>query len=163
DWGNIIDIQGFAGNFYLLDNLKNQIWKYVPVGSGFSDKSTYLNSGVVADFSGVQRFLIDSSIWILKSGSEIDRFTAGSPDSFDVGGLDKNIQNITSFFVSSRTDNIYLLDAPNSRIVVLKKNGQYVSQLQGEKFKDAADFIVDEPSKKLYLLENNKIYIIDLQ
>ncbi len=163
DWGNIIDIQGFAGNFYLLDSLKNQIWKYVPVGSSFSDKNTYLNSGVVANFSDAQRFLIDSSIWVLRSNSEIDRFTAGSPDSFNVGGLDKNIQNISAFFISSDTDNIYILDSFNSRIVVLKKSGQYVSQLQGDKFKDASDFVVDEQGKKLYLLENNKIYVIDLQ
>lgn len=163
EWGNIIDIQGFAGNFYLLDNLKNQIWKYVPTGSSFSDKNTYLNSGVVADFSNAKRFLIDSSVWILKSNDEIDRFTAGSPDNFDVGGLDKNIQKISSFFVSSDTDNIYIMDSSNSRIVVLKKNGQYVSQIQGDKFSDASDFLVDEQNKKLYLLENNKIYVIDLQ
>ena len=37
DWGNIQDLAGFASNIYLLDSLNNQIWKYVPTTSGYSD------------------------------------------------------------------------------------------------------------------------------
>jgi hypothetical protein len=162
DWGEIKDVVGFGGNFYLLDNIKNQIWKYTPTDSGYSDKIPYLKSDTKVDFSTAKRMLIDSSVWVLHSDNNIDRFTEGSPDSFSVGGLDKPIENISAFFVSSDTDNLYLLDSTNSRLVVLTKSGQYVSQLTGDKFKDAQDLVVDEPAKKVYLLENNKIYQISL-
>lgn len=162
DWGEITDIEGFGGNIYLLDNIKNQIWKYIGTNSGYSDKNNYLRAGVKADFSGAKKILIDSSVWVLGQNSQLDRFTAGSPDSYSVGGLDKPITNLTDFFISDKTTNMYLLDSGNSRLVVTDKSGKYLSQYTGDKFKSASDFVVDESGKKIYLLVSNKIYSIDL-
>lgn len=161
DWGRIADILGFGGNVYLLDSIKNQVWKYLPTASAYSDKISYLRDK--ADFSSAKRMMIDSSVWILKSGGEIDKYTQGVADNFNIGGLDKPIKDTSSFFVSSDTDNVYLVDAPNSRVLILKKDGAYVSQIIGDKFSDASDLMIDEKGKKLYLLEQNKIYQIDLK
>ncbi|MDO8498574.1 MAG: hypothetical protein Q7S44_02205, partial [bacterium] len=47
EWGQIADIYGFAGNIYLLDKNNpstgsGQIWKYLPIATGYSDKREYL-------------------------------------------------------------------------------------------------------------------------
>ncbi len=161
-WGRIVDIYGFAGNAYLLDSIQNQVWKYIAGASGYSDKNQYLTSQK-ADFSGAKRMQIDSSVWVLKSGPEILRFTTGAVDSFNVSGLDQPIKDISAFFVSDETDNLYIIDPPNSRLVVLTKNGKYQSQYVGDKFKSADDLVVDEKGKKIYLLEGGKIYQLDLR
>lgn len=163
DWGKIVDIYGFGSNFYLLDIIKNQIWKYVPVASGYSDKQEYIKEGQNLDLVDAKRFHIDSSIWILKSGEEILKLTQGAKDNFSITNLDSPFSNITGFFISDKTESIYILDSGNFRLVAVSKNGDYQNQYQGEKFKTVSDLVVDEENKKIYLLEGNKIYQIDLK
>lgn len=168
DWGNIVDIAGFAGNVYALDSgnpstSSGQIWKYLVTSSGFGDKKEYLSSGVKADFSNALRMQIESSIYVLKQGGEILRYTKGASDNFSIGGLDKGIKDPKSIFVSSDTDNFYVLDSGNSRLVVLTKLGAYKSQYQAKEFGEASDLVVDEKGKKVYLLLGSKIYSMDLK
>ncbi len=162
EWGEIADIYGFAGNVYLLDK-SGQVWKYLPITDGYSDKRNYLNDGVKVNFSSGTRMQIESSVYVLSRGGEMLRFTKGAPDFFSYGGLDKNIKDPNSFFVSSDTDNLYLLDSGNSRLLVLTKVGMYKDQYEGDKFAAALDLVVDEEGKKVYLLEGNKIYTMELQ
>lgn len=163
DWGSISDVYGFAGNVYLLDSGKNQVWKYLPTTGGYSDKREYLTKDTKADFAGSLRMQIESSIYVLKAGGEMLRFTKGVKDNFGYEGLDKGVKDPKSFFVSSDTDNLYLLDSGNSRLLVLTKTGSYKVQYQGDKFGSADDLVVDEKEKKVYLLEGNKIYQMDLK
>lgn len=163
DWGNILDLYAFASNVYLLDLGKNMIWKYLPTSEGYSDKREYLSKNTKVDFSGSLRMQIESSVYVLKSGGEILRFTRGDKDNFSLGGLDKGVKDPKSFFVSSDTDNLYLLDSGNSRLLVLTKTGAYKGQIIGDKFAQASDLVVDEKGKKVYLLEGPKIYSVDLK
>lgn len=160
-WGTISDIYGFAGNVYLLDS--GQIWKYLPTSTTYSDKREYLTKGVKADFGGSLRMQIESSIYILKSGGEMLRFTKGDKDNFSYAGLPSNIKDPKSIFVSSDTDNLYLLDSGNSRLLILTKTGTYKGEIAGNKFGTATDLVVDEKGKKVYLLEGSKIFQVDLK
>ncbi len=162
-WQDIIDISIFGGNEYLLDNKANQIWKYLPTSTGFSDARSYLADGVKVDLSNSLRMRIDGSLYVLKSSGELLKFTKGSPDNFAYSGLSKNVKNPKSFFVSEDTNNLYLLDSGNSRLLVLAKNGQIVKEYQGDHFVSASDLVADEQAKKVYLLDNNKIYTMDLK
>jgi hypothetical protein len=163
EWGQISALFAFAGNVYLLDSGKNQIWKYMPGGVTFSERYEYLNGNSGLDFSGAKKMQIDYSVWVLKTGPEIIRFTGGDKDFFAVSGLDKPLNELTSFFVSDTTEFSYFLDPENSRMVVLDKKGEYFAQYLGDKFKSAKDLVVDEEGKKVYLLEGNKIYSVQLR
>lgn len=183
-WGEIKDIYGFAGNVYLLDSgnsathstdaqgrteqsrsatSSGQIWKYLPTSEGYSDKREYLTKNTKVDFTGVLRMQIESSIYVLKTGGEILRFTRGAKDNFSLGGLDKGVKDPKSFFTSSDTDNLYLLDSGNSRVLILTKTGSYKGQITGNRFATATDLVVDEKGKKVYLLEGSRIYTVDLK
>ncbi len=163
DWGEIKDIYAFSGNVYLLDSGKNQIWKYLPAADNYSDKREYLNKNTKADLTTALRMQIESSLYILKKGGEILRFTRGDKDNFSFEGLPTPVKDPKSFFVSSDTDNLYLLDSGNSRLLILGKTGVYKSQITGDKFASATDLVVDEKGKKVYLLDGSKIYSIDLK
>ena len=163
DWGNIQDLYGFAGNIYLLDSTKHQIWKYLPTSDGYSDKREYLTKDTKVDFSNVLRMQIESSVYILKQGGEILRFTRGEKDNFSLGGLPSGVKDPKSLFVSSDTDNLYLLDSGNSRLLILTKIGGYKGQITGKKFAEASDLVVDEKDKKVYLLDGSKIFQVDLK
>ncbi|MBI3109579.1 hypothetical protein HYZ06_00920 [Candidatus Daviesbacteria bacterium] len=161
DWGQIADLVGFAGNVYLLD--KGQIWKYLPAAEGYSGKREYLTQNTKADFSSALRMQIESSVYVLKSGGEMMRFTRGEKDNFSYSGLPSPVKDPKSFFTSSDTDNLYLLDSGNSRLLVLSKIGAYKGQYQSERFDQFSDLVVDEKGKKVYLLEGSKIYSMDLK
>ncbi len=161
--GSIKDIYGFAGNIYLLDQGKNMIWKYLPAADSYSGKREYLSKDTKADFSGSLRMQIESSIYVLKNGGEILRFTKGDKDNFSYSGLPAGVKDPKSMFTSSDTDNLYVLDSGNSRLLVLTKTGGYKGQITGDKFATATDLAVDEVGKKVYLLEGSKIYSVDLK
>ena len=184
DWGRIVEIFGFASNVYLLDSGNpsarstnaqvraeqgrstagsGQIWKYVPVVLGYADKQAYFKEGVKANLSDVKRMQIDSSVWVLRGGGEILKFTQGSPDFFSLSGLDKPVRDPKSFYVSDTTDDLYLLDSGNNRLLVMDKKGVYKAQYQSDKFGSLSDLVVDEKRKKAYLLDGSKIYVMELK
>lgn len=162
-WGEINDLYSFAGNVYLLDSGKNMIWKYLPAEGGYSDKREYINKTTQADLANASRMQIESSIYVLKNNAEVLRFTRGDKDHFSFEGLPSPVKDIKSIFVSSDTDNLYLLDSGNSRILILSKTGVYKSQIMGNKFSQVTDLVVDEQGKKVYLLDGGKIYQVDLK
>lgn len=163
NWGEIIDLAGFASNIYLLDKGKNQIWKILATSSGYSSSREYLTKETKVDLAKAAKMQIESSVYILKEGGDILRFTRGAPDHFSIGGLDKAIKDPKSFFTSSETDNLYILDSGNSRIVVVNKTGGYIAQYQNDSLGGVTDLVVDEKGKKIYLLEGSKIYSLDLK
>ncbi len=167
DFGEIKDIYGFAGNVYLLDSgnppAGGMIWKYLPTSDGYSDKRGYLSKDTKVDLSGALKMQIESSVYILKKGGEILRFTKGDKDNFSYSGLPSGVKDPRSIFISSDTDNLYVLDSGNSRLLTLTKTGTYKGQITGNKFATATDLAVDEAAKKVYLLEGSKIYSVDLK
>ena len=106
---------------------------------------------------------IESSVYVLKKEGEMLRFTRGDKDNFSYEGLDKPVKDPKSFFVSSDTDNLYLLDSGNSRLLILTKTGVYKGQISGDKFAQSSDLVVDEKGKKVYLLDGGKIFQVDLK
>ena len=163
EWGNILAITGFANNIYLLDSTKSQVWKYVPVEAGYSDKQTYFAKDTKVDLSGAKQMQIDSSVWISKSGGQLLKYTQGVADYFSYSGLIKPIRDLKSFFVADDTEHVYLLDTFDKRLVVLDKKGNFKAEYQSDKFAGFSDLVVDEKGKKVYLLESSKIYSMDLK
>lgn len=155
-WGQIQDIFGFSDNLYILDSGKNMIWKYVPTQTGFSQKQEYLRGK--ADLSGGKRLMIDYSVWVLTSEPDVLKFTAGNSDFYAISGLDEPLAQIDGIFVTEDLDSVFILDKLKNRILVTKKNGEYLSQYIKSELGKVDDFFVDEEKKFIYLLIENKIY-----
>jgi len=156
DWGNITDIFAFSGNIYALDSGQNKIWKYTPTESGYSEKLEYLRSN--ANLSLGKRLVIDYSVWVLTSEPDILKFTAGNSDFYAMSGLTSPLTQIDDIYVPEALDSVFILDKFNNRILVTKKNGEYLAQYINDQFGKIDDFFVDEENKQIYLLIENKIY-----
>jgi len=161
EWGEIKDIFAFSSNIYALDSGKNQIWKYAPTESGYSGKIEYLRSE--ANLGLAKRLVIDFSVWVLTGQPDILKFTAGNSDFFALGGLNEPLTQIDDIFVPEELDSVFILDKFSNRILVTKKNGEYLAQYINPEFSKADDFFVDEEIKKVYLLIENKIYTTPLR
>jgi len=161
NWKRVVGVFPYNGNIYVLDADQNQIFKYVPTSSGFSNTNYF--STTKPDFSNAVSLAIDSSIYVLSLSGNVDKFTRGNVDNFSLSGLDKKLLNPTRIFTDADTDNIYILDNGNLRIVVFDKTGSYKSQYQATVIGNAKDFDVLEKDKKVFILSSGKVYEIDLK
>lgn len=160
DWDSAVSIAPYLGNIYLLDTKDSQIYKFVAGDSGYS-KQNYLSSG--ANISSAVSIAIDGSIWVLQKDGTILKFTKGKADSYSLTGLDKNLSNPTQIWTNVDSDNYYLLDNGNLRIVVVNKEKGYSSQFVNELLNKATLFDVLEKDKKILFISGGKIYYFNLQ
>jgi hypothetical protein len=160
-WDDGIAVAPYNGNIYILDKKADQIVKFVAATSGYSDSNYFSDAN--PDLSNAVSMAIDSSVYILYSNGDIEKYTRGDKDNFSVSGLDTKFSNPKRIFTSKDLDNIYVLDNGNSRIVVLDKTGVYKASYKASVVKSAEDFDVSEEDKKIYVLSKDRIYEINLK
>lgn len=161
DWGQAGGLGVYFGNVYVLDKTSRQVLKFVSTSSEYV-KTNYFTKDTTPDVSSASSLTIDGSIWVLLKDGTILKFTRGNKDNLSLSGLDKGFLSPTRTFTSADSDNIYVLDNGNSRIVVFDKTGAYQSQYASPVLKDAKDLEVLEKSKKTYILSGGKIYLLNL-
>lgn len=160
DWNDVGGFGAYLGNFYVLDKKEGQIFKFVPTEGGFS-KTNYLASGVSLDFSKAASISIDGSLWVLLNDGTIAKFTKGKIENFTLSGLDKPFNSPVRIFTNADSNNLYILDPQNSRIVVIAKDGAYQAQYQADILKTASELEVVEKDKKIFFLSQEKIWEIE--
>jgi len=157
DWGKIIDLVVFNGNIYLLDQGKDEIWKYLSAESGFGNKSSYFQSGQSIDLSQVNSLTIDGSIY-LAGNSIMVKYTSGLRDEFKVNLPDSNV-DMTKIFTNRDLEKVYGWDKKRGTIYIMGKNGDYQEQVNSKILSAGTDLVVYKDS--IYVLQGNKIYKID--
>ena len=163
DWTGINDVVGFSSNLYLLDAVEEgQIWKYLGSKGGLSSQRSYLK-GDKYDLSEAVDMAIDGLVWVLFSDGTIVKYTQGVKDAFVVAGLDQAFTQPIKLFTDSDSDNLYILDQKNTRVVVVTKGGEYQSQYIWPGIAGVKDLVVREDLKKIFLLTGEKIFTIDLK
>ena len=157
DWGDIIDLIVFNGNIYLLDQGKDEIWKYLTTESGFGTKNSYFQSGQSIDLSKVYSLSIDGSIY-LAGDSVLFKYTSGLRDGFTVELPNGNV-NMTKIFASKDLEKLYGWDKKGGIVYVMGKNGDYQEQINSKILSTATDFVVYKDS--IYVIQGSKIYKIE--
>lgn len=161
DWTSIGGFGAYLGNFYLLDKKVGQILKFTKASDGFGKTNYFTDS--ITTLSQAAAVTIDGSIWILFDDGSLKKFTKGKQDQFTLGKLDKPFSHPTKVITNVDSDNIYVLDNGNNRVVVVKKDdGSIVNQYGAAELKNAKDIDFDEKNKKIYVLIDNKIFEIDM-
>lgn len=160
DWTNAIDIATYLGNIYILDQGKNQLLKYSATDNGYA-KNTYFSSPASPDLSRAKALAIDGSVYILFPDS-IQKYTKGQIAAFTLSGLNQPFTSASQIYTSATSDNIYILDADNTRVLSFDKNGHYQKSYNSKTLKNAAEFTIDESQKRCYVLLDNKIWQFDL-
>ena len=158
-WGEIVDVKGFTNNLYLLDS-QGEIWRYLAIEGAFGEKQKWLQQK--ADFSSAISLAIDGSLWVLTQDGQILKFLQGQKDSFILSGLNKPFFEPTAIFTDFDSQNLYVLDNGNARIVVLSKNGEYQAEYRWPQLNQAQDLAVIETEKKIFCLLGSKIYSMEM-
>jgi hypothetical protein len=159
DWGEITAMAGFSGSLYLLDK-SGEIWKYPITEEGFGTKQKWLKESV--DLSLAKDLAIDGSLWVLNQNGQIFKFLQGNKDAFALSGLNKPLLEPAALFTDFESENLYVLDKGNARVVVLDKSGESQAQYNWVQASGAQDLVFQESEKRLFLLSGSKIYQLSL-
>ncbi len=157
DWGKIIYLAVFNGNIYLLDQGKDEVWKYLSAESGFGGKNSYFQSSQSIDLSQINSLAIDGSIY-LAGDSVMIKYTSGLRDEFKINLPDDKV-NIKKIFTSKDLEKVYGWDKDKGAVYIMGKNGDYQEQVNSTILSQASDIIVYKNS--IYILQGSKIYKIE--
>ena len=150
------DLKAYGDKVYVLDKANNQIYKHERTIDGFTKGTTWVISE--ADLSDATSLAIDGDVYVLKSDGTILKFLSGELQDFNVTGLeDTPLENPTRIMTDLAYDNLYIIDPPSKRVIVLDKEGALVNQYTSDSFDDLKDIYALEPENKIYILNDSKI------
>lgn len=163
EWGTIASLEYYGGNLYLLDTAKSRIWKYVATDRGFSETREYLNPDTLPDFSQATGMVIDGGVWVGTRDGKILRFSQGKEQTFVPQGVIPALGKTLIVSTTEENKNLYVLDSDNARVVVLDKDGIYLSQYVWTGPFVPTHLMASEKMKKIFLLAGGKLYSIELK
>ena len=165
-WAAARDAKGYLRNLYLLAPEANQIYKYERLTNRYGPRIEYNVSGDIR--SGLD-MAIDGNVYVLKEGGTIVKLFRGEVQNFTIRRAPEGaLKNATKIF-KAQTGNFYFLDPVGNRVIVTTDGGatgestylrQYV--LEGEQITALKDLYVDPEEAYLYVLDDKRIYIVDL-
>lgn len=143
---------------YLIDTQNNQIYRYPRAEGGFEEKTDWLKENI--DLQNVSDIAIDENIY-LANGNQIVKLFSGTREEFNIEQSATTIKS-SNIFTDIDTENIYILDSTNGRIVKYGKNGELISQYYNEVLKNAKGITVDEKNNKAYFITSQNLISLDL-
>ncbi len=153
----------FAGNLYVLDKGESEIFRFAGDGKVFGSRKNWLASDTDVNLSSAKSMGVDGSIWVLTGVGEVYKFVQGNKQTFNLDAdFIKNV-DITNFFTSDETQSLYFLDHTHGKIIVFTKDGEYVAQYVHNDLKNTSSIIVSESVKKIILLNENKLFSMELK
>ncbi len=166
-------IEGYNGNFYLLDAGSGKILRYRPTADGYSSApDNYLEGDAAIDLSRAVDMAIDGNIWILYSDGTVQTFFQGRQQPFVLEPPpDGPITSPHAIFTGSAAGNaqtLYIVDSGDGRILEYDKTGKYLRQFRPvdktdqEKLRRMRDLQVDELNRTFYILANDGLYRTDI-
>lgn len=156
---NISAISSYNQRTYMLDKALSQIYRYERGDNGLLTYNNWLNKQT--DLSEAISLDIDGFVYTLDSDGEIRKFLSGNEESFSQESIEPSLETANKIKVSKNNDFLYILDSTNSRIIVYRKDGQFIKQHSSKNLDNIIDFIVTDNDEQIYILFANKIYIID--
>ena len=155
---NVVDMELYSGNIYLLDEGSDEIYKYLVTEGGFSSKRTYFGEGQTINLSGAVGMSIDSAIYIANLNN-IVKYISGAKESFSPSFPQENVA-FDAIYTDRDIDEVYALDKKNSAVYVLSKTGEYIKEIQSSIFNKAKAIFVHEG--QIHALIDEKIFTVSL-
>ena len=165
-WVAGLDIEGYLRYLYVLSPENNQIYKYERLSNRYSVPSEYNVNGDVREALDMT---VDGNVYVLKNGGHVLKLLRGEVKPFAIRQAPEGVfEDVTKIF-KSFDGNFYFLDPKNARIIVVGDSGAsgeatYLKQfvLEGDQVGVLQDLYVDPDDTRLYVLDEKRLYVIDL-
>jgi hypothetical protein len=155
---------------YLLNKDEKQIYRYEQMPK---DDLNSFTKWIKDDSDINPIYLItDYNIYLLEKDGTIYEYKKGSQEQkFSTGNIEPKINNATLMRFGNKY--LYILDKEGKRFIVYSyqkdakdenkmKGIDFINQYYSEKFDDLKDLMIDENKNKVYILNGNIVYSVDL-
>lgn len=134
------DIAVYGRDLFVLDAGHKTIYKYTQSAAGFPNApETVLQSD---DLVNARRLMVDEEIITSDANGVVHRFISGQVAlTLGQGGIDKTLVAAETAHPIGENE-LAFLDAPNNRIVVLRRDGTFDRQYQHDLFRSASAFAI---------------------
>lgn len=152
----------YLDKMYLLDKTAGQIFRLTYSGSEFRSTQAWLKPAALETVKAneITSLAIDGVIYALKADGTIVKLASGLNQGELKPKIEPAFAAAAKIYTHDKTDNLYILEPANQRLVVLNKQGELKVQYHSDKFNNLKDFIVSSDEKKIYLLNGSQIYVI---
>ena len=155
-------LKQFGAFLYVFNADKRNIYRYTQAESQDSPIG-WLISKKDLDFAQVRSLAIDGDVWLGTKTGEIKKFTQGKQQTFTIQGLQTLPNSPVIVYTTDSLDHLYVLEPDQQRLIVLKKNGEFIRQIKSRTLGSVTTLIVNESSQKAYALSGSVVYEIEIQ
>jgi len=156
----IVDFVSYNSRLYTLAANLNQIYRQPQTEAGYGSGLNWLKDSF--DLKNIVSMGIDTNIWLLDKAGPVLKFNKGRKQNFSPKNLEPALESPSQLFTNDETNYLYILEPKNKRIIVLDKEGNLIIQYYNETFDNLKAFEVVEKEKKMFVINDNKIYFFNL-
>lgn len=157
----ITSIMTYGTKLYALDTKYNQLSKHAQSTTGFGKGEFWVKPNENLKLDDASSLVIDGNIYISKNNGEIWKLEKGQKINFDLSQIDPPLNSPTKLFTKTESTNLFILEPQQKRIIIWnKKTNRLTAQLTSPDFKNLKDLVVDEKTKKIYLIDGQNILSI---
>ncbi len=154
-------IHFYIRRLYVLDPIDNMIWKYAVSSDGLSGETFYLKQKTQT-FAEATSLSIDANVYVGFRDGRIVKYYAGAEDTWPQKAVDPPLTSISSIWTHPDIDRLVLADRDGKRLIVLRKDGTLVAQILSEDFRGPTAIVGDEKNSKLYVVDGNRLFQVNL-
>ncbi len=149
-------LSSFIGRAYLFERERGEILFY-----GGKKPSIWIREGEKRFIEG-KDIAIDGSIFVLDKQNGIQRYYTGHHKEEIKFFIHPSVSDIKRVYTSQNTP-LFLLEPSERRVIILdKEGGGVIRQVYYEDFEDIKDIAISSDGKKIYLLNDKKVYLFEL-
>lgn len=162
------DLVDWSNRIYVLDAAASKVWRYTyqSTRDQFGAGESYVTDDT--DLSKAEDIAIDGNVYVLEGTGDIRKFYAGAKQEMFINEAPDNLfKTPTALYTNEKTDQVFVLDGKNSRVLVFMKDTQggnlvYKTQYLIEGGEQLRDIYVDSAAKQMYLLTPTKVLEVGL-
>lgn len=148
-WASVAGLSAYDGNLYVLDPKGNQIHRYLPAASGYDSEPQAL-LGSQAKIADVVALSVQADVFLLDQGGAVRRIRNGVESTLPLSGIDRPLASPSSIAAIPNSDEVFIADTGNKRVVVANREGVFGRQLVSNAFTDLRTIAIDPIAGQIY-------------
>ncbi len=151
----------YAGNLYLLDRTKGELFKHEGSGTTFKAGTVWLNdAGLLNKANNVA---IDGNAYLITKDGEIVKLLKGTRQEFNYHQFSPQLGASSTIYTTKESKLLYILDPENKRVAILDKQGNIKDQYTSPKFDDLKTLVVTAQEDQIDVLNGKAIYLLAIK
>ncbi len=136
----INDIATNGRDLYVLDAAQTVVYRFAQAEAGFNQAPAKAITS--PDLAAARRIMVDGEIVTADANGTLHRFTGQLALVLSEAGIDRRLLAAEAAQPLTKNGDLAVLDAPNDRIVVLKRDGAFDRQYRHKDFASLSAFAV---------------------